>query len=199
MQTPEVLEDLLPEATDPAPALDVPEEIHGLISVFYLSPCGNEKNELSMQENNVITYIGGYIVRKLKPTVCESCYLKIASSLDLENSDHHFIAAKTFTQASEGLRVPSIALAKVLKEFEVDYCSEIDMCMTEIGVKKALATSFSKKVGLNDFTCNTCHLHLMVLHLYITIRLHHTIRKSNHHLADQKDRKIRKMLKFSNV
>ena len=78
MQPPEVLEELLPEANDQAPALDVPDEIHSLISVFSLPPCGNEKNELSMQEKNVITYIGGYIVHKLKPKVCDSCYPKIA-------------------------------------------------------------------------------------------------------------------------
>ena len=99
---------------------------------------------LSLQEINIVTYIGGYIVRRIRD-VCEECRPKVSSSICLEDPKHAFLSIKNYSGTKEGLLAPSTSLVQ-----------------------------------------------LLILHLMINIRLHHTIKRNNLMLRDETTRKNRK-------
>ena len=41
--------------------------------------------------------------------------------------------------------------------------------------------------NLQNLQCDACHLCILVMHLYLNIRLHHTIRQINRGLRESKD------------
>ena len=51
---------------------------------------------MSLEEENVLTYIAGYICRKLKSKICEQCYKDLTSTLDVGNLSHTFISKKQY-------------------------------------------------------------------------------------------------------
>ena len=161
------------------------------------------QEELSLQEKNVITYIGGYIVKKLKQKVplCESCLNKLICTdcEELNNSRFDFLKAKNYIDAKEGLQKPSSLLTDALEQCEIHYCKIIDDCIYLDGTKAALVSSIMNHVKFGHLMCETCKVHNVIVYIMVNIRLHHTIRQANVKLRDQKDRKNRKTMKFSHI
>ena len=71
---------------------DLPASVRDLLSVCSLPP--EEETSLDKQEFNVIAYIAGYIVRKLRKVVCNICVANITSEICDENEFHEFIKKK---------------------------------------------------------------------------------------------------------
>ena len=163
---------------------------------FFITP--PQESDLSLQETNVLAYIGGFIVRKVRDKVCNTCKEKITSIICPDNESHQFLAAKNYSGVKEGLLVGSTVLTNLLKQLESEYRSIIDDVIPAPHVKASLAQSFLKIVP-GCLKCDLCHLPSLIVHFMINIRLHHTIRQVNHMLRDQKERKNRKMLKFSHL
>ena len=192
---------LLPSPPSNSTAHDpeLPDEVRSLMSVFAMPDIPVPEDTLSLQEGNVLTYIGGYIVRKLCSKVCTDCAEKMTSEADVENPNHMFLVEKNYSHAKEGLKVPSDILVQCLESIEKEYIRVIDDNVFKDGVKKILVGSILKYVNMEELVCEYCKCHLSIVNLYVNIRLHHSIRLANRQLRDQKERKNRKVLKFSHM
>ena len=86
----------------------LPAEVRSILSVSTVLTEVNES--LSTQEVNVLAYIAGYIVRKLRKKVCPPCVNKLISKLSSENPDHDLLRQKKYQDAKDGLITPSVVL-----------------------------------------------------------------------------------------
>lgn len=187
----------------PTPQVQSPEEslieslpfsVKSILSVCTIRP-QHEEEALTNSECNILAYIGGYIVRKLKEKCCQMCMTKIEEDVNQQNPNHAFICAKTYGKLS----APSSQFLGVLQLMELKYKSVITTLIATEHVVGALALELSKVQQLNNFQCSNCHIHQLVLHIFINIRLHHSIRLINTDLKENKDRKNRKTLKFAHL
>lgn len=182
--------------SSPQPSIldDLPFSVKSILSVCTL-PVQDDNTGLSNQETNVLAYIGGYIVHKIGKKVCSECKEKIVSDLDESNPNHAFIVAKSY----KCLLAPSKLLLGTVQLLELKYRKIIKSCIHQQHVKVKLVAELSKVQNLNMLHCKTCHVELLVLHLVINIRLHHSIKEINQGLKDNKTRKNRKTIKFSHL
>ena len=154
-----------------------------------------QDSSFSLQESNVLVYIAGYVVRKLKGKVCVPCREKLEGPIDPADHHHQLLAAKCYSGCTIGLAAPSCLLSGCVDRLEVRYREVIDDCIHGDNVKATLVTSLVEAVDLTLIQCDTCHVESMVVHLMVNIRLHHTLREINRTLRDYKNRKNRKTLK----
>ena len=110
------------------------------VSIQSLATCQpSEGEQLSLKEINVLTYIGGYTVKKIADKVCTSCKTKIRSVISDSDPNHDFLAAKNYADAKVGLQVPSPILVDALKKMEVSYIKQIDAPTTSEGHTHSIA------------------------------------------------------------
>jgi ribonucleotide reductase beta subunit family protein with ferritin-like domain len=151
----------------------VPASVRDILSVCFLP---EDETSLDKQEFNVLAYISGYIVRKLRNIVCDVCVTNITSDISEDN-----------------------ALLEAVAQIEVDYRKVIDEIMYSSHVKATLVSTLKKNLAFEGISCAKCNLELLLIHIMVNIRLHHTLRESNRSLVNCKDRKNRKVLKFSHL
>lgn len=134
---------------------------------------------LDQQETNVLVYIAGYILKKLKHSMCNDCCLKLSGSLDASNKNHDFLLKKNYAEAKQGLTAPSQCLVSVLQLVELEYRKSIETCLTSEKVMSSLVDCVQKNVDFTPITCESCHTEVSILHLMLTIRMHHTLKEYN--------------------
>ena len=176
----------------------LPAEMRNMIAVCYIfSP---EKDTLSKTEINVLSYISGYILRKLRAKMCESCLARcIAHSTDQDGKNVEFIRIKKYEEARDGLIYPSPLLQDVLSKVEARYREVIDDAIFSQSIKLSLVSTFEKMDTLGGIECECCQFHKLFLHIFVNIRLHHTLRLCNNDLRVTRCHKNRKALKFSHL
>ena len=173
----------------------IPWSVKSILSVCTV-PTYERDEDLTKQENNILAYISGYIVRKLKGKICSPCANKIVGTLDPDHYAYQdFIAKKSYGK----LIAPSNTLLGVVQLLELKYRKVIDSVVHEEGIKAKLVRELGKVQRLQSLSCESCHLQLLVVHMVVNIRLHHTIKEANHSLKENKDRKNRKTIKFSHL
>lgn len=180
----------------PSPLDGIPENVRSIMTMCTLPL----DDGLSNQETNILAYIGGYIVKKLqkKNHICHECDEKIAADVEEGDSRYQFLKEKNIKEAKYGLCAPSNELLGAIQLLELEYRKLVDQCMIiKESVKATLVASLLQNVKLYTLKCNTCHVEQLVVHLMVNIRLHHTIKETNRSLRENKDRKNRKVLKFS--
>ena len=162
------------------------------------TPFVTEENALSKEEDNVLAYIAGYVVRKMRGKVCQTCLDACVS--DTAESEHlDFLKVKKYEGAKDGLIFPSDLLVSVFLGVEKKYRDIIDEAMYSDSVKGSLVTTLGKLDVVQDVHCETCKVKELILHTFVNVRLHHTIRQANRDLLVNKSRKNRKLLKFSHL
>ena len=116
--------------------------------------------DLSTEETNVIAYIRGYIVRKLKSKVCADCLCKLVldSSFDTNVGHLDLIKKKKYEDAKDGLVMPSRLQCSILTYLEKEYRSNIDQMIYESSVKFSFVNVLSKVESLRQFhvPCAQC-------------------------------------------
>ena len=157
----------------------------------------SELDDLSLQEKNILIYIGGYIVRKLSAKACESCSTLISSEISPPDPDHTFLRTKNFAKVKVGLQAPTSLLVSTLQQMEKVYLNQVDSVLYGSGVRAALVSLLLECVDPKQ--CDRCKLQSHIVGSMVNIWLHHTIRQANTTLRDKKDRKNRKTLKFSHL
>ena len=179
----------------PTPSVldDLPFSVKSILSVCTMP--SDLTHGLTFQEVNVLTYIGAYIVRKLSGRICSPCKDKIIGQVDEDNPNHDFVAMKSYGY----LTAPSNVLLGIMELLEDKYRTIIDTTIHQQHVKAQLTRELGKINRVHDLNCDTCHLHLLTIQIFINIRLNHSIREINHGLRDNKDRKNRKTLKFAHL
>ena len=154
-----------------------------------------DDESLTYQETNVLAYIAFYTVRKIKGKVCSSCNEKVLGIADTNNPSHDLIEMKSYG----GLIIPSQLLLRTVELLELEYRNSIESCLQQDHLKATLASKLSKVDHLQRLQCDACHLGMLVMHLYLNIRRHHTIKEINRGLKESKDRRNLKTLKFFHV
>ena len=175
----------------------LPESVRSLLSVANFTPL-DVVEELDHQEANVSAYIGGYIIKKLRCVMCEDCVSSLTTNLDAHEPTHEFLMEKNYASATTGLTAPSTWLTDVLQGMEAEYRKVIDVCVSQCGVIRRLECAMTKNVDLSGISCGSCHVDKSIVRLFVTIRLHHTIKENNRSLSLGR-KKNRKMLKLSHT
>ena len=155
--------------------------------------------DLSTQETNVIAHIGGYIVKKIKSKVCADCVCKLVYDSNVDNVDNvghlDLIKKKKYEDAKDGLVMPSRLLCNILTDLEKEYRSNIDQIIYEESVKFSFVNVLSKVKSLQAISCTLCQVLNSIVHVFINIRLHHSLKNANKSMVTS--RQNRKLLKFS--
>ena len=155
---------------------NVPAEAASIISVCTMPTY--DEDVLSLMEQNVLAYIAGYIVKKLKDKICVECKNKICGEIDPDNECHQFLSQKNYSEARHGLMAPSGELLENVQSLEDVFREIVETTAPKLNVKKTLVCTLQKRVSeLQQFNCEKCHLHLLILHLFNNIRFHFYLKK----------------------
>ena len=102
------------------------------------------EESLTYQETNVLAYIAGYIVHKIKGKVhmCSSCTEKLLGIADTNNPSHDLIQMKSYG----GLIIPR---------------NSIESCLHQDHPKATLASKLNKVDNLQRLQCDACHLGIL--------------------------------------
>ena len=108
-----------PSATLPPPPvvtqhnsilMTIPENVRHIV----IDHCYVTILDAFSQQEDVITYIAGYIVRKLRSKVCVPCINVLHDAIDSDNPSHDLFNKKLYKDAVVGLTVRSKELVEVL-------------------------------------------------------------------------------------
>ena len=99
--------------------------------------------QLTLQEKNSSTYIGGYIVKKIKNNICATCRKTVSFQICDDNPDHDFLSMKNHADVQVGLQAPNNTLVNVLQQLEVNYRKFIEDVIHTQGVKAILVSTLS--------------------------------------------------------
>ena len=176
---------------------DIPDSVRSLLSVCSLSVPFT--HVLSDAECNILVYIAGYLCRKIWNKVCEKHRNTLQTSLDPQNPTHVFLSQKNYGDTvGRGLIVPSSSLCAFVKILEREYRTVAESVMHMKQVRNRLVTLLDKSTGISMY-CDQCQCKSMLLNLYVTLRLHHSLKVSSLEFSSWKGRKNRKVMKFSHV
>ena len=84
----------------------------------------NRDSTVVLQNANILTYIGGYISRKIRGSICDSYRQKILAKLDPSNKDHTFLSHKSYSQAKEGFDCSERGFLRCSQKFGRKICED---------------------------------------------------------------------------
>ena len=150
---------------------------------------------LQHQQQNVIDYIGGFIVNKLASKVCNSCHETIKLATEAQRQ-HQLIQLKTHSASkSKGLQFPSHVLSDVFQSAETTFNKHIDVYLRLTGLKTNLLKILLNKTSFVDCQCRS---HFKVMRLFLNVRLFYCLKLCNRDLVDSSEkRKSRKYIKLA--
>ena len=178
----------------------LPEDVRSILSVCsfpdLLPENVAETLPLEKQETNVLAYIAGYVIRKLRSKVCKQCISAISSShvAEADNEDIEFITAKHYPEAKDGLIIPTQPFLDIISAIEKKYRAVIENAMCCKGVKCTLVGTLLKSVQFGFLGCGSCKIDHYICHLMVNIRLHHSRKEFNRSLS--KGNASKKVLKM---
>ena len=101
----------------PSQCNELPEAVRSLLPVMSFPP-----SKMSLEERNILAYIGGFVCHKLWHKVCGECKVHLRRELDQTNESHHFLSMKSYADTKgEGLFVPSSELLSLMYEMEEEF------------------------------------------------------------------------------
>ena len=159
---------------------------------------------LNLQNENVIAYISGFIVKKLKNKLCNNCLANISGSFEDTNlANLTLLKNKMYSDdCTIGLQIPSQIMINICTLLENKYNRFSKHLFHSINLRKQLFWKLKKSVdqelNLNLFVCdNTCEVLNQIINLFITIRLHHSLKLFNQEYAKTNKRRNRKIMKLN--
>ena len=184
-----------PTPPAPSPVTSLSSSVQSLLSVCRFPV---QSVSLSVVEGNIAAYIAGYLCRKICPKVCQVCSDNMQSSIDPNNPVHTFLATKNYGDTLHGgLTAPSRRMYEAVKLMEEEFRQVVESVVHMDKVRYRLVTALHKKIGIG-FACSQCDCEALVLNLFVTVRLHHSLKESNKATAG-KGHRNRKVMKFSHM
>ncbi len=172
----------------------IPASVQSLLDVVTLPiPSG-----ISIEECNIVAYIAGYVLRKIRQKLCVDCQASMFGQIDESNETHKFLFMKNNGDTlGGGLIAPSQCFYDIVKLLEKEYR---EICMNVIHMDKVmfrLVNHLEKKVT-GQVMCDQCDIVALTVHLFVKIRLNHTLREQVKAWGcGTSGRKNRKVMKFS--
>ena len=120
--------DKFPKMSPPDADVAPPEILKQLLQII---PQG-----LTDPETNILAYIGGYIIKKLKDKICQTCIDKSVANEDGLGHQHRFIRGKNIPDCQQGLVFPSILFTGYVQLLEIVFRKVIEKCISGNDMKK---------------------------------------------------------------
>lgn len=162
----------------------------------------NLPDRSSVVAENVLTYISGFIAKKLcaKNTLCRECQHALIGKLKGTRNELFLQNKQLPDLQGDGLTVPSQMLVDAVQEMEeVFQQSEDQMYMDRVW--KRFLIRMTKAVDGDSLECpaGVCRLKHLAAGLFLNIRLNFALRDSNRQNAAASKRQNRKVLKFAHL
>lgn len=174
----------------------LPQSVRSLITLCTIPELS--ERDMSSKEENVSAYVAGYIAKQVKGKVCEECHVKLCGQICGKDS-HQFLRLKQYEEAARGLQGPSEELEELVSACETQYQKNIDSIVSGKNVKHLLYNCITKDRDIAWITCQRCKAHKVVIHMWINIRLSHTLKLANREMAEPNQGQNRKSLKFQHM
>ena len=145
----------------------------------------------TVPEQNIMTYISGYVARKLRSVLCNHCKTLLVKERGADQSEI-FIQEKQYDSTTDsGLFTPSDILKKVLNAAEHSFRANASSLVVSTSLRFKLVKKMIHATKNYHMVCpeGKCHLVYMALNLYANIRLHHHIKGLNISTAAASQRK----------
>ena len=183
------------QAPNPSVRESLPQKVLALLAVTKYTP----EKIFSIVDVNFVTYISGYIVRKIRDKLCAVCQQRLMSSIDTSKPSHLFISLKAHSDAKDGLVTPSPELQQLVQDLESTYhdvyANILHMnCVRARFIRRLMEVAKRAMLECEDGLCNPPPL---IVGLFVNIRLHHSLRKATKDITNNKTRRNRKLMKFS--
>jgi len=141
-------------------------------------------------------YFAGYIVKKIALKVCGMCF-QLMKEDNSSKPEHLFITNKTYCSEAQ-LITPSTLMIDIFHQLETSYksvCEEIfhKSCVRKTLVKLLHVSQTRRALPL----CEDCIMHFTKL--FVTIRIHHSLRLSSQTFQATNMKRNRKILKLSHL
>ena len=175
-------------------------EIERLYMYLGAPPENKIDQELNLQNENVIGYISGFIVKKLKDRLCHICYVNISGNNEDTNlANLTFLKNKLYSEdCTVGLQVPSQNLIGMCLVLEAAYNKFSKQLFQSIDLKRTLFWKLKNSFEQESFFCdNSCETLDKIINIFINIRLHHSLKLFNQEFAKTNRKRNRKMLKLN--
>ncbi|KAK7094198.1 hypothetical protein V1264_007852 [Littorina saxatilis] len=190
------LETLQQEDGHSTPLEDVPLPLQyqsgehaDILRMAFAFPADN----LSIQEENILTYISGYIARKLTGKVCSGCRGLLVGPLRGDRKEIFLTKKQLPDMKGEGLTVPSQQLVELM---EVSF-KKSEQLLHMDRVRTRIILRLEKNMN-GSLTCPStqCKLNNLIVQLFTNIRLHFVLKDNNNRFSSSSKRKSRKFLKL---
>ncbi|KAK7465210.1 hypothetical protein BaRGS_00037614, partial [Batillaria attramentaria] len=204
------------EAEDPGPMLDPAEEPgipqHDVVDrdtdldtdlLTLALPCPLQTTAkdplLEKAEKNALTYVTGYLVKKISDKVCEQCKASLTGSLTGSESEI-LLTNKQYEGLEQGLSIPSELVRKSVEALETVYSQNIERVLPTPKVKAQLLGLLQNEIG-SDLACpaGTCDMKENVIRLFINVRLNHSLKVINLSFSNKSLKRNKKLMKLSHV
>lgn len=155
--------------------------------------------EIDFKEKNVLTYLSGYILKKITNKICSGCLNVIDGSVDSTSEHQSFLNIKQYKTSSGNLKIPSNFFVLILEEFEDIYRCTIDKLIHEFDLRKKMVSELYTSYSFKYIRCQNCKIQNYITDIYLNVRINHTLREFNRSILDRQNKKNRKIIKFSHL
>ena len=178
------------------------EALQDLIAIATPAPLQKDEH-LKIAEENVLTYIAGYVAYKLKDAqnLCTGCTASLVGP-ELSTNDEIFLKCKQYESVvpGKGLCVPSRQLRETVNVLEMTY-----MKHTTVLVRKKVKTHLKGvlmkelKGRPNAVACpdGVCDQQGNIVDSFLTIRIHFTLKDSSRLFKQKHSKRNNKLMKLN--
>ena len=92
-----------------------------------------------------------------------------------------------------------MSLLEVVEQLEQEYRKVLESVTHMLRVRKRIVTTLDKNVPGDSMARTQCDCKELVLNLFVTVRLHHSLKENNMRLTSGKGHRNRKVLKFNHA
>ena len=158
-----------------------------------------EVPDLTPHEQKIVSYMGGWVVRKLNSNkFCNTCLSKLSrdkASVGADERRHQFTMSKQYPELTpdQGLIIASDELLLVLDKAETSFLGHIDKVIHGHNVLYNLIARVSADTREQSrfFLCPKsvkCKLRISIVHVYVKCRMHFNIKQKVRSIPSSKSR-----------
>ena len=154
---------------------------------------------LQRAEDTVLTYIAGYIVKKIKLKLCASCKSAVTGCVT-GSLDQLLLINKQLPHCKDGLEVPSTQMAEAVHCLENAYISHVQKILYQDKVKEKLSVLLRTEI-CSRFPCplTSCQTEGLIVEKFVNIRLHFTLKECSASFSSKGQKRNRKLMKVNHL
>ncbi|GFO09150.1 transposable element p transposase [Plakobranchus ocellatus] len=112
--------------------------------------------DIGLQTENVVTYIGGFIVKKLKNKLCPDCVNALTGNIHTESPSHALLQSKQYSKdCTVGLHAPSDLLVSICMTIEKHYLLLCGHILHNTNIRQHLCSRLLSKITMRNYKHQT--------------------------------------------